>query len=68
MTDIGDDLRKWDAERMVQVRQINNGWLVEVRGGVAWSVLETYAAKDPEGVVEIIAALMKARVEVSRLP
>lgn len=68
MTDIGDKLRQWDGERMIQIRQIANGWLIEVRGGVGWATLETYAAKDPEGVVEIMAGLMKARVDVSRLP
>lgn len=59
-----DERRKrWQDERMIQIRQIDNGFLIEVRGEVGWTTLETYAARDAVGVVEIVAQLLRVDVE-----
>ncbi len=54
---------KWE----LRIRTINNGYLVELIAGGSFRTVSSHYAKDAEGVVEILASVMGARVDVTRL-
>ena len=63
---LNERMKEWENRRHVTIRPADNGFIIEISGGVAMTTLRTYVARTPEDVVEIVAQIMRVDAEIAR--